>query len=200
MQGNYFGTAPYLVSPADGIGKFVASPTVLDGSDIEAAVAAAQAADAIVLVVGLFSEVCRRATPTVAAQSLPFSSSSSLPSAGTKLTGCPSLVFLLQGEKPSDEAEGHDRTSLLYPGNQNDLINAVSKAAAGKPITVITMGGGPIDVTLIKNNSAIQSLVWCGYPGQSGGTAIADAIFGTTNTFGKLSLTWYIHHRCRISA
>lgn len=152
MQGNYFGTAPYLISPADGIGKYVNNNTeVLDGSDIDSAVAAAQSADAIVLVVGLFSE----------------------------------------GDKPADEAEGHDRTSLLYPGNQNDLINAVAKAANGKPITVITMGGGPIDVTLIKNNSAIASLIWCGYPGQSGGTAIADAIFGTTNSFGKLSLTWY---------
>jgi hypothetical protein len=52
-----------------------------------------------------------------------------------------------------------------YPGNQNDLINAVATAAGAKniPVIVVTMGGGPVDVTLVKNNSKIAGLIWCGY-------------------------------------
>jgi len=149
MQGNYFGTAPFLVSPIEGISKMVTTVTC-DMSDLNACDSVIASADAVVMVMGLNSE----------------------------------------GAHPSDEAEGHDRTSLLYPGMQNDFINHVA-ATAKKPIAVVTMGGGPVDVTLVKNNSNIGSLMWCGYPGQSGGTAIADAIFGKTNTFGKLTLTWY---------
>ena len=51
MQGNYFGTAPYLVTPKEGIAKFVKT-TFADGSDVDAAVALVAAADAVVLVVG----------------------------------------------------------------------------------------------------------------------------------------------------
>jgi beta-glucosidase-like glycosyl hydrolase len=55
MQGNYFGTAPYLVSPLAGISRY-ASTSYSDGADIPLAVALAGGADAVVLVVGLVSE------------------------------------------------------------------------------------------------------------------------------------------------
>jgi hypothetical protein len=48
------------------------------------------------------------------------------------------------------------------------------------------MSGGPIDVTFAKNDPKISAILWVGYPGQSGGTAIADIIFGRTNP-GKKS-------------
>jgi len=152
MQGNYFGQAPFLISPAEGISKY-ASTTVSNGKDVLAAMALVAKADAVVLVVGLTSE----------------------------------------GQEPADEAEGHDRTSLLLPDNQDALIAAVTAEAAkhNKPVIVVTMGGGPVDISAVKANADIGAIIWCGYPGQSGGTAIADAIFGTTNAFGKLSMTWY---------
>merc|ERR1712100_833683 len=53
------------------------------------------------------------------------------------------------------------------------------------------MGGGPVDVDFAKNNDAVSAIMWCGYPGQAGGDAIADAVFGVTNRFGKLTQTWY---------
>merc|ERR1712226_1818891 len=53
------------------------------------------------------------------------------------------------------------------------------------------MSGSAVDVTFAKKNAAVSAIIWCGYPGQSGGEAIADAIFGKTNRFGKLTLTWY---------
>jgi len=152
MQGNYFGTAPYLVTPKEGIAKFVKT-TFADGSDVDAAVALVAAADAVVLVVGLFSE----------------------------------------GQRPGDETEGHDRSALILPDNQDAMITAVAAAAAkaNKPVTLVSMNGGPLDLSAVKANAAVASIMWCGYPGQSGGDAIADAIFGTTNPSGKLSVTWY---------
>jgi len=149
-QGNYFGTAPYLVSPCAGLAK-KAQATCMDGKDVPAAVAAAADADAIVFVVGLTSE----------------------------------------GVPHSDEAEGHDRTSLLLPDNQDALIAAVATAAAGKPVAMVTMGGGPVDVSAARDNTCVGAIMWCGYPGQSGGDAIADAVFGVTNPGGKLTMTWY---------
>ena len=56
------------------------------------------------------------------------------------------------------------------------------------------MGGGPVDVTAAKENTDVGAIMWCGYPGQSGGDAIADAIFGKTNPSGKLTMTWYPQH------
>jgi hypothetical protein len=152
MQGNYFGTAPYLVSPLAGISKYVKT-TYADGSNVDDAVLLVGDADAIVLVVGLTSE----------------------------------------GQRPGDETEGHDRTQLTMPLDQDALVAAVVAAAvkAGKPVTLISMNGGPLDLTAAKTNAGVGSIMWCGYPGQSGGDAIADAIFGKVNAFGKLSVTWY---------
>jgi len=153
MQGNYFGTAPFLVSPKEGLAKR-AAVTYMSGNDTSAAAAAVADVDAVVLVVGLTSE----------------------------------------GVRPNDESEGHDRGSLRLPtedGDQEALITKVAAAAKGKPVIVVVMSGGPVDMQFAKENSAVNAIMWCGYPGQSGGDAISDAIFGITNRFGKLTQTWY---------
>ena len=156
MQGNYFGTAPFLVSPREGIAKH-AAVSYADGNDIGKAVGYVAAVDAVVLVVGLTSEGSSKE------------------------------------EGPRDEAEGHDRTSLLLPGNQDDLIKQV--AAAGKkkgiPVIVVVIGGGPLDMSATKANPDVGAIMWAGYPGQSGGDSIAESVFGMQNKFGKLTLTWY---------
>merc|ERR1712195_13494 len=152
MQGNYFGTAPYLISPAKGLQNY-GSVYADDGSNITKSVAAVEGKDLVVLVVGLQSE----------------------------------------GARPADEAEGHDRTSLLLPDGQDKFVEQVSAAAAkaNAPVVVVVMGGGPLDLSAIKANNNVDAILWCGYPGQSGGTSIADTIFGENNPSGKLSLTWY---------
>ena len=169
MQGNYFGTAPFLISPCAGINASVHGAAWCDdhiadgGAAVVNAINAGELA-AVVLVVGLTSE-------------------------GTTGT-------------PADESEGHDRTSLLLPLNQDAYIAAVASAAAKKslPVIVVSMGGGPVDLSACKANSAIGAIMWCGYPGQSGGAAIADAIFGATNPSGKLTITWYVNlSRCPTS-
>jgi xylan 1,4-beta-xylosidase len=64
------------------------------------------------------------------------------------------------------EAEGQDRTNLTWSGNQLDLIQQLS--IVGKPLVVLQMGGGQVDSSSLKSNVNINSLIWGGYPGQSG--------------------------------
>ena len=45
----------------------------------------------------------------------------------------------------------------------------------------VLMCCGPVDVSFAKNDPKISAILWVGYPGQAGGTAIADVLFGTTN-------------------
>ena len=103
------------------------------------------------------------------------------------------VVVLVVGLSSSDEGEGHDRISLTYPGNQSALIEKVAAAGSEqrKPVVVVTMGGGPVDLTAVKSNPNIGAIIWCGYPGMEGGNAIADAVFGVTNAWGRLTQTWY---------
>jgi len=98
-----------------------------------------------------------------------------------------------EGSDAPDEAEGLDRTSLIMPLGQDSLISSVAAAAAKKklPVVVVVMSGGPVDLSAAESDPNVGAIVWCGYPGQSGGAAIADALFGVTNPSAKLTMTWY---------
>ncbi|KAM7274542.1 hypothetical protein ACFE04_016408 [Oxalis oulophora] len=99
-------------------------------------------------------------------------------------------TVLVMGLDQSIEAEFKDRTDLLLPGRQQELISKVAAASNG-PVVFVLMSGGPIDVSFAENDHRISAILWVGYPGQAGGAAIADAVFGTTNPEGKLPMTWY---------
>ena len=90
-------------------------------------------------------------------------------------------VVLVVGLSQGQEKEGHDRTSLLLPGHQGALVSAVVEAAAGRPVVLVILSGGPLDVSFANDDPHIQSIIWAGYPGQAGGQAIADVIFGLVN-------------------
>ncbi|KIK68702.1 glycoside hydrolase family 3 protein [Collybiopsis luxurians FD-317 M1] len=99
------------------------------------------------------------------------------------------LVVFAGGIDDSVEAEGMDRTSITWPGNQLQLIGEL--AAIGKPFIVLQMGGGQVDSSAIKANASVNALVWGGYPGQSGGTAIVDILTGKQAPAGRLPITQY---------
>ncbi|KAI3864671.1 hypothetical protein MKX03_009191 [Papaver bracteatum] len=99
-------------------------------------------------------------------------------------------TVLVMGLDQSIEAEFLDRTDLFLPGHQQELISRVAMASKG-PTILVLMSGGPLEITFAKNDPHISGIFWVGYPGQSGGTAIADVIFGQTNPGGKLPMTWY---------
>ncbi|XP_022894659.1 probable beta-D-xylosidase 6 [Olea europaea var. sylvestris] len=99
-------------------------------------------------------------------------------------------VIIVAGLDLSQETEDHDRYSLLLPGYQTELINSVA-ASSKKPLILVLTGGGPIDVSFAKGDLRIASILWIGYPGETGGRALSDIIFGHYNPGGRLPMTWY---------
>lgn len=100
------------------------------------------------------------------------------------------VVVFVGGISGEIEGEGNDRTSISWPGNQLDLISELRET--GKPVVVVQLGGGQVDSSsLLDGDSAINSLLWAGYPGQSGGTAIFDIIAGKEAPAGRLPTTQY---------
>ncbi|KAL5983584.1 putative beta-D-xylosidase 2 [Asimina triloba] len=110
--------------------------------------------------------------------------------AAANAAGSADATVLVMGLDQSIEAEALDRVSLRLPGRQQELVTRVAAAARG-PVVLVLMCGGPVDVSFAKNNPKIGAIVWAGYPGQAGGRAIADVIFGAHNPGGKLPMTWY---------
>uniref|UniRef100_A0A1J3D2D2 Beta-D-xylosidase 4 n=1 Tax=Noccaea caerulescens TaxID=107243 RepID=A0A1J3D2D2_NOCCA len=108
----------------------------------------------------------------------------------TKLAAAADATVLVIGADQSIEAESRDRVDLNLPGKQQDLVTQVAKAAKG-PVLLVIMSGGGFDITFAKNDATIAGILWVGYPGEAGGIAIADVIFGRYNPSGRLPMTWY---------
>ncbi|GMJ06772.1 ARABIDOPSIS THALIANA BETA-D-XYLOSIDASE 4, beta-D-xylosidase 4 [Hibiscus trionum] len=107
-----------------------------------------------------------------------------------KVAASADATVLVMGIDQSLEREGFDRVDLLLPGQQPLLITEVAKVAKG-PVILVIMSGGGFDVSFAKSNNKISSILWVGYPGEAGGAAIADVIFGYYNPSGRLPMTWY---------
>lgn len=99
-------------------------------------------------------------------------------------------TVLVVGADQSIEREGFDRVNLYLPGQQPLLVTEIAKVAKG-PVILVIMSGGPFDISFAKTNDNISSILWVGYPGEAGGAALADVIFGLYNPSGRLPVTWY---------
>ncbi|HEX9971760.1 MAG TPA: glycoside hydrolase family 3 C-terminal domain-containing protein, partial [bacterium] len=84
------------------------------------------------------------------------------------------------------EGEGRDRASLDLPGQQEQLINQI--AATGKSMVVVLINGSAVTMQNWKDNAGAIVEAW--YPGEEGGNAIADILFGDYNPGGKLPITF----------
>jgi beta-glucosidase len=82
---------------------------------------------------------------------------------------------------------GGDRTDLALPLPQDKLLRAL--AATGKPIVVVLMTGSAIAVEWAQKNVPAIVVGW--YPGQQGGNAVADVLFGAVSPAGRLPVTFY---------
>ncbi|KZV21210.1 beta-xylosidase/alpha-L-arabinofuranosidase 2-like [Dorcoceras hygrometricum] len=107
-----------------------------------------------------------------------------------KVASTADAVVMVMGSDQSIEAEGLDRVDITLPGQQQLLINSVAEVSKG-PVILVLMTGGGMDVQFAKDNPNITSILWVGFPGEAGGAAIADVIFGSYNPGGKLPMTWY---------
>jgi beta-glucosidase len=95
------------------------------------------------------------------------------------------VVVVAAGFAPPTEGEGYDRTFTL-PWGQDALIEAV---AAANPRTIVTLtGGGGMDTRRWLDKVPVLLHTW--YPGQEGGTAIGEVLFGKHNPEGKLPVSF----------
>jgi beta-glucosidase len=85
-----------------------------------------------------------------------------------------------------EEGEFRDRASLRLPGRQEELIQRV--ASAGKPVVVVLIGGSAITMSAWLDKAAAVVDAW--YPGEQGGLAVTDVIFGDANPAGRLPITF----------
>jgi beta-glucosidase len=96
----------------------------------------------------------------------------------------------LEGEEMSIKIDGFlggDRTNLNLPAVQEKLLDAV--VSTGKPVIVVLMNGGALSVNNAQEKAA--AILLAGYPGQQGGNAVADVLFGDCNPAGRLPVTYY---------
>lgn len=100
------------------------------------------------------------------------------------------VTIIFAGLSLDVEAEERDRMDLLLPGNQTDLINKVVAASKG-PVVLVILSGGAVDISFAENNPKIGAIIWAGYPGEEGGQAIADIIFGRYNPGKSILLAKY---------
>ena len=110
------------------------------------------------------------------------------------------VVVMVLGISPALEGEemtvnvagfrGGDRTDLSLPKAQEDLLKAVFNAVgATKPITLVLLNGSALSVNWADEN--IPAILEAWYPGEEGGSAIADVLFGDFNPGGRLPVTFY---------
>ena len=89
-----------------------------------------------------------------------------------------------EGEESTD-GEGSDVASLDLTGVQEDLIKAVYET--GTPVVVVLINGRPLSTRWTAEN--VPALVEAWQPGERGGEAVADALFGDLNPSGRLAIT-----------
>ena len=82
---------------------------------------------------------------------------------------------------------GGDRTDLLLPRSQQKLLDALQ--ATGKPIVLVLTAGSALAVD--REQAKLPAILMAWYPGQRGGSAVADVLFGATNPSGRLPVTFY---------
>ncbi len=132
-------------------------------TNITCAVNAARMADAVVLVLG----------------------GSSARDFKTKYIDTGAAVADEKAVSDMDCGEGYDRSTLRLLGDQEKLLNAV--AATGKPLIVVYIQGRPLDMNLAAEKADALLTAW--YPGEQGGAAIADVLFGDVNPAGRLPIS-----------
>jgi beta-glucosidase len=96
----------------------------------------------------------------------------------------------LEGEEMPVSVEGFkggDRVDIGLPAAQQKLMEDI--VALGKPVVLVLLNGSALAVTWARDH--VPAIVEAWYPGQAGGDAIADVLFGDYNPAGRLPVTFY---------
>lgn len=97
------------------------------------------------------------------------------------------VIIYVGGLTPAQEGETFDRDSIELPYPQQQLLRALY--ATKKPIVMVNCSGSAIALTWENEHLAAILQAW--YPGQAGGQAVAEVLFGEVNPSGHLPITFY---------
>jgi beta-glucosidase len=169
LEGNYHGSASKPVSILAGIRE-------LAGPDIEVTVA-------------LGSPVTTR--PGQAAWSAQDNTTDrpipELKAEALALAEHADLIIYVGGLTPAQEGEGFDRASIELPDVQDELVKALH--ATGTPMVMVNCSGSAM--ALPWEEEHLPAILQAWYPGQQGGRAVAEVLFGEVNPSGHLPMTFY---------
>ncbi len=99
--------------------------------------------------------------------------------------------YLLEGEDGDAMLSDHggDRKHLRLPENQMELLRQLRKQIPNKPLIVLIGAGGAVNLSEVLDLADAVLMVW--YPGEKGGLAAADMLFGNANPSAKLPVSFY---------
>jgi beta-glucosidase len=107
-------------------------------------------------------------------------------SKAVNLTSSSDFTILVLGEAQNMSGEAASRESLDLPGQQEQLLEAVS--ATGKPVVLVLLNGRPLNIKWAAKH--VPAILEAWYPGTQGGNAVANLLVGDAVPGGKLPITW----------
>ena len=131
---------------------------------------------------GIFNQVKKIVSPDAQVQ---YDGGTNIAAAVALANGA-DVVIMGLGENGSLSGEGHDRSNLDLPGNQEQLLEAV--AATGVPVVLVLENSRPLTITWAADH--VPAILEAWYPGELGGQAIAETLFGDNNPSGHLTISF----------
>jgi len=105
------------------------------------------------------------------------------------IIACMGLSPRIEGEEgdTADSDGGGDRAHINLPGVQEEFLKKL--LATGKPVVLVMLNGSAVAINWAQEH--VPAIVEAWYPGEEGGTAVADVLFGDYNPAGRLPVTFY---------
>ena len=169
LEGNYHGSASNPISILDGIKMWA-------GSDIE-----------ITSALGSPIRMDKRQAAWSAQDNATERPVDELKAEAVALAKMADLIIYAGGITPAQEGEGLDRDRIELPSVQQDLVKALY--AIGKPMVFVNCSGSAVAFPWEAEHLPAILQAW--YPGEEGGRAVAEVLFGEVNPSGHLPLTFY---------
>jgi beta-glucosidase len=169
LEGNYHGSASHPISILDGIKQ-------LAGSDIE-----------VTFALGSPNTTARGQAPWSQQDNTTNRPLDELKAEALEQAAKADLIIYAGGLTPAQEGENFDRTSIELPECQQTLIKALYETS--KPMVMVNCSGSAM--ALLWESENLPAILQAWYPGQNGGQAVAEVLFGEINPSGHLPLTFY---------
>ena len=169
LEGNYHGTASHPISILSGIKQ-------LAGTNIEVTFAMGSPITTNTAIAAWSGQdnTTKRLIADLSAEALSHAANAD-------------VIIYVGGITPAQEGEGFDRNSIELPQVQEDLVRALH--ATGKPMVMVNCSGAAVALPWEATNLPAILQAW--YPGESGGQAVAEVLFGKINPSGHLPVTFY---------